>query len=245
MNYTTYAADIANNMAMPATDTNFLVMLPQAIAYAEGRITRDLDLMAANVRDSSSSTVALTRNFNLPTTAGTFLIIDGINVITPASTGAESGTRNPLVPVSRDFLDYTWPSTTGATVPQYFSYITQDTFLTGGAAQSQVIFGPWPDDTYKIEVIGKVQPPALSSTNSTTWISVNLPDLLIAASMVFVSGWQKNYGGQADDPKMAQSWEGQYGKLLQSAQVYEARKRFAGASWTPKQPETSAVNQRG
>lgn len=245
MNYTTYAADIASNMAMSVSDANFQVMLPQAIAYAEGRITRDLDLMAANVRDSSSSTVALTRNFNLPTTAGTFLIIDGINIITPASTGAESGTRNPLIPVSRDFLDYTWPSTTGATVPQYFAYITQDTFLTGGAAQSQVIFGPWPDSTYRVEVIGKVQPPALSSTNTTTWISVNLPDVLIAASMVFVTGWMKDYGASSDDPKMAQSWENQYQQLKASAATYQARARFAGASWTPKQPEPAAVPQRG
>ena len=245
MDYATYAADIANNMAISVTDDNFLVMLPQAIQYAEGRIARDLDLMAANVRDSSSSTVALTRNFNLPTGTGAFLIIDGINIITPSSTAPESGTRNPLIPVSRDFLDYTWPSTTGATVPQYFAYITQDTFLTGSAAQSQVIFGPWPDATYRVEVIGKVQPPALSSTNTTTWISVNLPDLMIAASMVFVTGYMKNYGASADDPKMAQSWENQYSTLKASAEVYEARKRFAGASWTSKEPEKSAVPQRG
>lgn len=245
MDYTTYATDIANNMAISVTDDNFLVMLPQAIQYAEGRIARDLDLMAANVRDSSSSTVALTRNFNLPAVTGTFLIIDGINIITPASTGAESGTRNPLIPVSRDFLDYTWPSTTGATVPQYFAYITQDTFLTGSAAQSQVIFGPWPDSTYRVEVIGKVQPPALSSTNTTTWISVNLPDLMIAASMVFVSGWMKNYGSGADDPKMSMSWEAQYGQIKGAAATYQARARFAGASWTPKQQEPQAAPSRG
>ena len=245
MDYATYAADIANNMAISVTDDNFLVMLPQAIQYAEGRIARDLDLMAANVRDSSSSTVALTRNFNLPTGTGAFLIIDGINIITPSSTAPESGTRNPLIPVSRDFLDYTWPSTTGATVPQYFAYITQDTFLTGSAAQSQVIFGPWPDSTYRVEVIGKVQPPALSSTNTTTWISVNLPDLMIAASMVFVSGWMKNYSAASDDPKMSMSWEGQYAQIKAGAATYQARARFAGASWTPKQPEPTAVNQRG
>lgn len=245
MNYTTLAIDIANNMAMPTTDDNFQVAFAQALLYAEGRIARDLDLMAANVRDSSASTVALTRNFNLPTTAGTFLIIDGINIITPASTGTESGTRNPLIPVSRDFLDYTWPSTTGATVPQYFSYITQDTYLAGSAAQSQVIFGPWPDTTYRVEVIGKIQPAGLSDTNANTWISDNLPDLLIAACMVFVSGYQKNYGAQADDPKMSQSWESQYTQLRASAATYEARKRFSGASWSSKQPEPTAVPQRG
>lgn len=245
MNYTTYVSELSTLTAIPSSDTNFQIMIPAAIDYAEGRIYRELDMLVANVRDSSASTSLSTRNFNLPTTVGTFLIVDAINIITPASTAPETGTRNPLTPVSLNVLDTFWPSSTGAGLPQMFAYITQNTYLTGGSAQSQIVFGPWPDAAYRVEVVGKIQPAALSSTNPNTYLSDNLPDLFLAASMIYLTGYMKNWGAQADDAKMAQSWEGQYEKLRESASTYEARKRFAGASWTPKQPEPTAVAQRG
>lgn len=243
MNYAEAIQTLSTYTVMEDDDPDFLVTAPNAFAYAEGRITRDLDLMAANIRNSASSTVALNRNFNLPTDLGTFLVVDGINVITPASTAPDSGTRVPLIPVSRDFLDMVWPSTTGATVPQYFAYLSQNTQTS--PAPTQIIFGPWPDTTYRVEVIGKIQPATLSVSNTTTWISENLPELMIAACMIHFAGFMKNYGGQSDDPKMAQSWEQQYSILLAGAGVYEARKRFSGASWSPKQIEPQAQPQRG
>jgi len=245
LNYTTYVAALSDLTVIPSTDANFQTILPSVIDYAEGRIYRELDAFVANVRDASISTVSGNRNFNLPTSVGTFVIIDGINIITPASTSADSGTRNRLTPVSRDFLDTAWSSSTNSGVPQYFSYLTDNTYLTGAQAQSQVIFGPWPDATYKVEVIGKIQPAALSASNPNTYLTDLLPDLFLAASMVYMSGYMRNFGSQSDDAKMAVSWEGQYNILKSSADVYEARKRFAGASWTAKQLEPSAQPQRG
>jgi hypothetical protein len=245
MNYTQYIAQLSTETAIPSSDTNFVTIVPAAINYAEGRIYRELDMLVANVRDSSASTSLSSRNFNLPTTVGTFVIVDAINIITPASTAPETGTRNPLTPVSLNVLDTFWPSSTGATVPQMFAYVSQNTYLTGDAAQSQVVFGPWPDATYRVEVVGKIQPAALSASNPNTYLTDNLYDLFFAASMVFMSGYMKNWSAMADDPKSAQSWEGQYEKLRESAATYEARKRFAGASWSPKQPEPTAVPQRG
>lgn len=245
LTYTTYVAQLSTLTNIPSTDADFQTILPGCIDYAEGRCYRDLDIFVANVRDSSASTTASVRNFNLPTTVGTFIIVDGINVITPASTAPEGGTRIPLQPVSRDFLDMAWPSATGATVPQYFAYITNNTYLSGGAAQSQVIFGPWPDSTYRIEVIGKITPTPLSASNPNTYLTDLLPDLFLSCSMIFMSGYQKNFGSQADDPKMSSSWEAQYETLLRSASTYEARKRWSGASWSSKQPEAAAIPQRG
>lgn len=244
MNYTTYVAQLADFTNIPAADL-IAGPLTGTVEYAESRCYRDLDIFVGNVRDSSSSTTSNVRNFNLPTEVGTFIIVDGINIITPASTAPEAGTRIPLQPVSRDYLDITWPSATGATVPKYFAYVTNNTYLTGGAAQSQVIFGPWPDAAYRIEVIGKINPAPLSSTNPNTYLTDYLPDLFFAASMVFISGYMRNYGAQADDPRMSSSWEAQYTSLLQSAATYEARKRWSGASWSSKQPEPAAVPQRG
>ncbi len=244
MNYASWLTSISTLTAIPETDTNLLAVIPDASTYANNRICRELDLFAANVRDGSGSTVAASRNFNIPTVIGTFLVVDGVNIITPAATVPDSGTRNLLTPVSRDVLDFMWPSVSGSTVPQMFAYLTQDTQTA--PAQTQIIFGPWPDAAYRVEVIGKVQPLPLSVTNTTSWIGDNLADMYLMASMTWITGtFLKNFGSQADDPKSAQSYEAQYQTLKASAIEWEARKRFGGASWTSKPLEPTAQPQRG
>jgi hypothetical protein len=244
MNYSNIVTALATMLVTPEDDTGFVALLPAAFAYADNRIYRELDMLASNVRDSSASTTTGDRNFTLPTTLGTFQIIDSINVITPASTAPGSGTRNLLIPVSQSFLDMCWPSSTGATVPQYFSYISQDTYAS--TPQNQVIFGPWPDTTYRVEVIGTIQPEVLSSTNTTTFLTDYLSDLYLAACMVNLTGsFLKNFGSQSDDPRSALSWEKQYTDLRESAVTWEARKRWAGPSWTSKPLEPMAQPQRG
>lgn len=245
-NYATWVADLANQTATDTTDPNFQQILPACIADAEGRCYRDLDIFVANVRDGSASCTASNRNFNLPTTVGTFIIVEGMNIITPTATAPDSGTRNPVQFVSRDFVDAIYPTATTATgVPRYAAWVTNNTYLSGGAAQSQIILGPAPDQSYRVEVIGRITPPPLSSTNTNTFLTDWLYDLFLAASMVFMSGYMRNFGAQADNPQMATSWDGQYKERLLSAQVYEARKRWSGASWSAKQPEATAVPQRG
>lgn len=240
MDYSTYVETIATLTVEDPTADGFDVVLANGSEYASNRISRELDMLVENVRDSSTSTSALNRNFAIPVPAdGTFQIITALNVITPAATAPDSGTRNPCTPVSLEFLDMAYPSTTGAGVPTMFNYFSQASGQTG------IVLGPWPDAAYRVEVIGKVIPAPLSATNTTTFLSLYLPDLLIAASMVFWTGYQKNFGAQASDPKMAQSWETQYQTLKASADVWEARKRFSGASWTSKQLEPTAAPQRG
>jgi hypothetical protein len=223
INYTTYVAQIANLMALDSTTADFQTMLPGMIDYAEQRIYRELDLLSTVVRDNTGALTALNRNFTLPTTAnGPFVTVQGINVITPVSTTADSGTRVALRPVSRDYLDMVWNSASGATVPDYFAMIDQE----------DVILGPWPDSTYGVEVIGTIRPNPLSSANTTTFLTNYLPDLFIAASMVFGSGYMRNFGSQADQPQMSSSWETQTQELMASAGKEELRKKFASYSWT-------------
>jgi hypothetical protein len=245
INYTTYVAQLAALVNIPSSDSSFQTILPGCIDYAEGRCYRDIDIFTGNVRDGSASCTPNSRNFNLPTGAGTYIIVDGLNVITPASTAPDSGTRIPLTPASQSVLDTIYPSSTNATVPRFFSYITNNTYLSGGATQSQIIFGPWPDAAYRIEVTGKIQLAPLSASNTNTYLTDYLPDLFIAASMIYMSGYMRNFGSQADDPRMSSSWESQYENLLKGAAVYESRKKFAGPSWTAKAPEPIAVPQRG
>jgi hypothetical protein len=239
LTYATYQEALATLTAIPETDDNFQSILPNAIDYAEQRIYRELDMITENMRDASTSTIASNRNFALPTSLGTFQVVTGINIITPASTGADSGTRNPCTPVSLDVLDWTYPSASSAGVPTMFNYFSQASGQTG------VVFGPWPDATYRVEVIGKIIPEPLSASNSTTFLTTYLPDLFLMASQIYFDNYMKNFGAISDDPKSAQTHEAQYQALLRSASEWEARKRFAGASWTSRQVEPGAVPQRG
>lgn len=223
MTYQTYVTSLANIMAVDPATSQFQTMLPNCIDYAEQRIYRELDLLNTVVRDDSTSLTASDRNFTLPTTAnGKFVTVQGINLITPAGTAADSGTRNALQPTARDYLDTVWNSSSGATLPKLFAMIDQ----------FNIIVGPWPNAAYRVEVIGTIRPNPLSQTNPTTFLTQYLPDLFLAGSMIFATGYQRDFGSQADNPAQAVSWEGQYEKLFASANAEELRKKFAGPGWT-------------
>lgn len=235
LTYTTFVNSLANLMPVPITDAGFVTDLPNIIDDAELRCYRDLDLLNTIVRDSSSTLTTNTRTFNLPTSISTFVVIEDINVITPVSaTNPENGTRNPLTPVSKECLDFAWPSSAGSTVPTYFAMVTQTT----------VVVGPWPDQAYTVEVVGTQRPAALSATNATTLLSTYFPDLFLAAAMVRVSGYMKNYGAAVDDPRQSVTWEQHYQTLLKSADVEEQRKKFNAAGWSSKQPAQLATPPR-
>ncbi len=241
MNYSEVLTSISTLCAISPTNVDFLAIFPSAINDAEGRCYRDLNPLNLDVTDGSASTTANSRNFTLPTALCTFQIVTNVNLITPAATAPDSGTRNPLQPVSRAFLDLTYPSNSSAGTPQFYCYSSQSTL----SSQPNIILGPWPNAIFRVEIIGKAQWTPLSASNTTTFLTNYLPDLFIAAMMVFMTGYMKNWGAQADDPKSGLSWESHYNTLLNGAGTWEARKRMGGASWTPLQLEPMAQPQRG
>lgn len=231
LTYSQYVTDLANLLVVPPTDPNYLTVLPNIIDDAEQRIYRELDLLATIVRDSTGSLTANSRNFTFPQH---FVVSESINVFTPAGTTTN---RYQLVPTSREFLDAVWPNetaTSSSVVPQYYAMITDQT----------IIVGPSPGAAYKVEVIGTVRPTPLSSTNTTTYLTLYLPDLFMAASMVFAAGYQQNFSSMADNPGQSVSWESHYQKLFGSANVEEIRKKYAAAAWSPKQPSPLATPPR-
>lgn len=233
--YATWVAAIANETVIDPADTNFLAQIPSSIDYGENRLYRDLDLLSTVVRDTGTLSTG-TRTFTLPQNLGRFVVTNGFNVITPvATTVPDNGTRNQLVPCSRDVLDMLWPSTTGAGVPALYSPITDQV----------IIVGPAPDAAYPIECVGTIRPTPLNdSSNTSTYLTLYLPDLWFAATMIFWAGYMRNFGSQADDPKMAVSWESQYQALLSSANVEEQRKRYAAGQWSSMQPAPLATPPR-
>ncbi len=227
LTYSTYVSSLQNLAPVATSDPNFATDQPNIIDDAEFQCYTDLDLLNTIVTATSTLSTS-TRSFTLPTlSTGTFMVTQGFNVITPSTTtNPDSGTRNPLTPITKEALNFLWPSSAGSTVPTYMAPVTQSSWIVGA----------WPNAAYTIEVSGTMRPNALSSSNTTTLLSVYFPALFVAASMVRLAGYMKNYGAAVDDPKMATTWSGRYQELLKSAQVEEARKKFSSTAWSDKQP---------
>lgn len=234
LNWTTYQTQMVTLAVTDVSDPNFQAILPAMIDNAELRICQDLDLLYNLQPNTTFSLAAGNRTVAIP--PSTFVTIEQVNVITPAGTvNPQSGTRNPCAPVTKEVLDNLWPSSTGAAVPDKFAVL----------GQYNLLFGPWPDKAYALEIVGTTRPPSLSASNTTTFISLNLPHLFIAASMVYISAYQRNFGRMSDDPQMAMSWEGYYQTMKGSSMVEEARKKWEGPAWTSKSPSAAAAPTRG
>lgn len=225
LTYNQYSTELAALCQFNAADPFFTTNLPSTLDYAQDRISRELNLLNTVV---SNTTLALTSGSRkLDITSATMNVMQDINLVTPAgTTNPELGSRNPLTIASKEFLDWTYGSSVGSAIPNYFAMLTD----------TEILFGPWPDQNYTVELIGSTRPLGLSNTNQTTWVSTYLPDLLLAASMVFMAGAMKNFGAQADDPKMAVSWESQYTTLRDSANVEDLRRKFQSQGWTSELP---------
>lgn len=249
LTYAQYVTEIATMAVVSETDPNFLEILPQMITYAENRMYRDINFMFTSTSLHGATFILTPGNRNLsfsmtlPDNSGTFVVSEQINLLTNAA-GAPSATtdpdacvRVPLLPTTKEFLDAVYGSSLSANrgAPKYFVPFNETLFL----------FGPVPDAAYPVEVVGTYRPNSLSSTNTTTFISLYLPDVFIMASMIYISAYQRNWGRQSDDPQMAVSYESQYQALLKSALVEEARKTFEASGWSSQAPATVASPSRG
>lgn len=231
VDYTTYVAQIETMIAMDATDVDFPTIIPAIINYAEMRIYRELDLISTITRDTSTSLTTGSQNAAF---SNTFVVIQGVNLLTPAAALPDVAARVPLISVSKEVLYALWgnPALTGP--PTMYAMVDQ----------WNALLGPSPDNTYNVEVYGTIRPAPLSVDNPDTFLTTYIYDLFLAASMVFVSGYMRNFGAQTSDPAMSSSWEAQYQALKASVDLEELRKKSWGDAWTALSP-TPAQPSRG
>jgi hypothetical protein len=222
-------------------DAPLQTVLPQMLSYSEARIQRDLDLLASQT--SNTYTVSAGANvFPLP--INDFLVIQTIEW-----TQSPGGPTSPLVPVSKEFIQNVYgPTTFGP--PQYFA-MYGDNFGNGGDVNNNIYFGPTPNYAFTINVTGTIRTPSLYQYASAgiadteySYISANYPDLLIMASMIFVTMYQRNFGGTSDDPNMGMNYEKQYQALKTVAVMEENRKKLMGSGWSPYSTPVSATPTR-
>ena len=227
MNYTDWQSAVEAILQLD-TDVDFATIEPRAIEYTEDRLQRDLQLLGCEITDESGDLAANTRKFTLPTDIGAYIVVTEVYPIV-------GGVRQaPLLPVSRIFLDMVWPSDAGTdAAPTMWAPYDQLNILIAPPSAAGVDIG----------VVGEQRVEQLSSDNATNLLSIFFPDLYLACSLIFLSGYQRDYGAGADDPQKAQSWENQYQLLLSSAVVEEGRKRLMGPSWSPRVAVSSTARQ--
>lgn len=217
MDYSTFVSTIANLSALDPTMDEFIQIMPRVIEYAEDRIYREMDFLDTVYVNSTGTLLNGNREFTIPAISeGVKATVTGVNIL------YTDNQRQVLQPVAVSYLNYVWGSPTIQALPEYFAMLRQDTILVG----------PFPDQSYQVEVFGTFQPTPMSATNPTTILTTYVPDLLVAAGMIFTTGYMKDFGSQSDNPQAAQSWETQYQGLFKSAMMLELRKKFAGPGWT-------------
>jgi len=245
LTYNGYVTQIAN-MAVMSTqevsgivsgvDATFNTMLSQALNYAELRIQRDLDLLPSL---TSNSYTLSTGNNQLQISVNDFVTIQTLSV-----------NGFPLLPVSKEYLQNVYSTNAVLAQPVFFAMVGGDS-ATGGNTYNNILVGPYPDQNYPVSVYGTIRLPSLinmavagTADTGTTFISTYLADLLIMASMIYVSGFQRNFSSSANDPQMPVNYESQYQTLLKGALTEEARKRFASVEWTSYSPSPTAALPR-
>lgn len=218
--YASLTTALAAALTVPATDADFLSLLPTIIDDAEQQCYRELDLVYASVTVNGTATPN-TRTFALPSSAGHLLVIDQINIIDG------SLVRHPCLPASREVVDFIWPSD----APPTFSAIPE---IFCRPDDASILYGPPPGLAWTVEVVGTLRPSPLSAVNTTTFLTNYLSDLFFAACMVSATGTLlKNWSAVADDPQMAITWLSNYRERLASCQKEELRKNYISAMSAP------------
>lgn len=233
--YAQWLTTVANLLVVDETDADFLQYAPRAIEYAEQRMYRELDLLYTFVASDAGSTVAGTRTFTLPSDT---IVVNSINIITPAATVSDSGTRNPLVPVTREYLDavYGGSALLQRGLPVNFAMLTN----------TSIALGPWPDAAYHVEVSRTFRPAALSASNTSTYLTQYAPDAFLSASMVaFQVQFQRDGTAASDAPNDTTNWAKLYMEQMASLIAEDFRMKFLAVSASSKSNSPALNTQRG
>lgn len=226
-------------------DATMQTILNQALNYAELRIQRDIDFL--NARSANSYTLTAGANV-FPIPVNDFLVVETLEVT--QNSGANIVNSQPLVPVSKEFIQNCYAGLAAVGTPRYFAMFG-DTFGDGANTNINVLLGPVPNYAYPLRVTGVIRLPSLAQFATAgvadtlyTYISQWMPDMLMMASMIYISAFQRNFSATSDDQAMGQSYEKQYQVLRLGAISEENRKKFQASGWSSYSTPTAATPTR-
>ena len=218
-------------------------LIPNALNYSELRAQREINLLPLQTSNSYNLTAG-NNVFSIPTSDFVTVQTLWVNV---------DGSLNPLTPVSKEWLQNVYPGMGVQGPPGYFAMVGGD-LATAGVTSNIMMLGPVPDSAYPVTIFGTVRMPSLyqfsdnetDATTKYTFLSEWMPDILLALSMIFLTGFQRDFGamGQVDEAGMGISWEATYQSLLKGAAVEEGRKRFEADAWSSMATPVAATTDR-
>jgi hypothetical protein len=219
--------------------------LPSMLNYAELRIARDLDTLSSQGSNMYTLTAG---QAVLPVPINDFLTVQTVEIVQTSSGNAVNAT--PLVPASKELIQNVYSGLASASTPKFFALVG-DSFGGNQDANTNILFGPVPNYAYQIRVTGTTRAPSLYQNavagiadTAFTYISQWYPDLLLLASMIYITMYQRNFGNASDDPAMGMTYEKQYQALRLSAIAEENRKKLEGSAWSAYSTPTAATPTR-
>ena len=175
---TTYSELVTQIREYTETDSNVFttVIVNDFIEHAEIRIFRDVDLDVFRKYQTASLTSGDAFVGMPGATPTDFSFIRSVNIFSPSGSlgGLTDGERRYLEKKDTSFISEYHPSRTTTGIPKYYANWDNDT----------IILAPTPNAAYTIELAYNALPTGLSSSNTTTWVSTNVPQMLLYACLV-------------------------------------------------------------
>ena len=201
----TYAELVTKIRNYTEVDSNVLTstIIDDFILDAEFRILREVD-MDSNRRFKIANLVASDRYIDTPDDC---LIIRSAQIIDSDGV-ASADNRQFLQYRDTNFMSEFNP-TDSTGVPKYYSWWDNNT----------IVLAPAPDATYEIQLNFILKDPGLSSTNTTTYLSLNFPNGLLYACLVEAFSFLK---GPQD---LLQLYEQRYKQVVEGFSIEQMGRR--------------------
>ena len=173
---TTYAELVQNIKDFMEDDgTEFSNEIDKFIDLSELRLSRDLKTPEFRRKVTS----AFTANDPFLTMPTDLVLLENLHLI-------NSNVRSILLLKSDEFILEFWPNRTSTGTPKYYNYFDTSTILVA----------PTPSTNFSLELSYKRRLPALSSSNTSNWTSINAADALLYACLIEASVFNRNYNLQ-------------------------------------------------
>ena len=196
----TYDELVTNIRNYTEVDSNVFTdaVINTFITMAENRILRDIDLDVFRLESTGTSTQG-NRFLTAPSTILTHrYLMTTINNV-----------QNFLEFRDTSFMKEYWPDYTVQGVPKYYSVWDQNTFY----------LAPTPNADIAMQIGYIYRPTQLSSTNTTTWISTNAPEVLLYACLIQAYSYTKG------PTEMMQFFENSYSQAIQGLGIEQQGRR--------------------
>ena len=171
--------------------------IPGFIQFGENRIYRDLRVR--QMETALSSAIA----------SGVIAVPTGYREMKFAYVNA-----TPIGKLERkdaEWIYYEYPTRSASGQPQFFA-----------REATNFIFGPYPDSAYTIKGVYYKQLDALSGSNTTNWLTTDVPELILFASLCEAAPWMGN------DARIA-IWEQKYDQLRAKVQRQDVQEEISGS----------------